>query len=501
MTLTLFYREDHHLRRLMLDDVEAEKLDRLWSELHFVSEDALQLVDAFEQLWQFATQDADPSAFTPMREPIKQRAEVFKQERIAAEPSHLASILTFAEQAWRRPLAGEERRDLLSLYEKLRKEGLAHEAAARLTLARVLVAPAFLYKLESPPPGIGSAPVSDLELASRLSYFLWSSNPDSELMSLAAAGKLKDPDVLAAQAQRMLKDQRVRRLASEFGSQWLHVRDFDGFDEKSERHFPEFAAVRNALGEEPVRFFIDLFQRDGSVLDLLDADHTFVNGTLAKYYAIGASDDPGWRRVEGVRAKGRGGVLGFGATLAKQSGASRTSPILRGAWISETLLGDRLPRPPKDVPVLGDAPPEGLTERALTERHTSDPSCARCHARIDPFGFALENFDAIGRFRSKDGSGLPIDAGAKLLDGTQFTGIDGLRDYLLDQRRDDFVRHFSRKLLGYALGRGVLLSDEPLLDEIQSQLAADGFRISKIIETIVRSRQFREIRGRDHPIG
>ena len=500
VTLILFHREDHHLRHLMLDDAEAKQLDQLWSELHFVSEDALQLVDAFEQLWQFATQDADPSAFTPMREPIKQRAEIFRQERIAAEPNHLDSILAFASRAWRRPLTMKEKGDLRSLYKKLRKEELEHEAAARLILARVLVAPTFLYKLESPQPEKDSAPVSDLELASRLSYFLWSSAPDEELMSLATAGKLKNTEILAAQTQRMLKDTRVRRLSIEFGSQWLHVRDFESFDEKSERHFPEFAAVRSALSEEPIRFFTDLFQRDGSVLDLLKADHTFVNGTLAKYYALGGSDETGWRRVEGLRAKGRGGVLGFGATLAKQSGASRTSPILRGAWISETLLGERLPRPPKGIPVLGDAPPKGLTERALTERHVSDPSCARCHARIDPFGFSLENYDAIGRFRLKDGADLPIDASAKLLDGTRFSGIGGLRDYLLNHRRDDFVRQFSRKLLGYALGRGVLLSDGPLLDEIQGQLAENDFRISKIVEGIVGSRQFREIRGRDHPI-
>lgn len=500
VTLTLFYREDQHLRRLMLDEDEAKQLNQLWSELHFVSEDALQLVDAFEQLWQFATQDADPSAFTPMRAPIKRRAEVFKQERNAAEPNHVDSILAFAGQAWRRPLTINEKRDLRMLYKKLRDEELTHEAAARLTLARVLVAPAFLYKLESPQPGKTSAPVSDLQLASRLSYFLWSSAPDEELMSLATAGKLKNSDVLVAQAQRMLKDKRVRRLAIEFGSQWLHVRDFDSFDEKSERHFPEFAAVRSALGEEPVRFFTDFFQNDGSVLDLLSADHTFVNGRLAKYYGIGGSDDVGWRRVEGVRAKGRGGVLGFGATLAKQSGASRTSPILRGAWISETLLGERLPRPPKGTPVLGDAPPKGLTERALTERHVSDPACARCHARIDPFGFSLENYDAIGRFRLKDNADLSIDASAKLLDGTRFSGVDGLRDYLLNHRRDDFIRQFSRKLLGYALGRSVLLSDEPLLDEIQLQLVQNDFQISQIVEGIVLSRQFREIRGRDYPI-
>ena len=497
VTLTLYYREDDQLRRLLLDDAQTAELERLWAELHFVSHSPLKLVDAFEQLWQFATQDADPSAFTPMREPIKQRAAVFRTELVAAEPKQLEAVVNFAEHAWRRPLTSADRDELRALYRKLRAQELPHDNALRMTLARVFVAPGFLYKLEQPAPGTAQSPVSDTELATRLSYFLWSSAPDAELAALAAAGKLRNPDVLAAQMRRMLKDARVRRLAIEFGAQWLHTRDLDKLDEKSERHFPTFASVRGALNEEPIRFFTDLFQRDGSVLALLDADYTFVNATLAKHYGLTGVSGDEWRRVDGVRAQGRGGVLGFGATLAKQSGASRTSPILRGNWLSETLLGERLPRPPQGVPVLPEEVPVGLTERALTERHSSDPKCAGCHARIDPFGFALERYDAIGRLRTKDAAGLAIDSRTRAMDGTELDGIEGLRTYLLTKRRDTFERQFCRKLLGYALGRGVQLSDQPLLDEMLKRLATNEHRVVTVVEMIVRSRQFCEIRNRD----
>ena len=497
VTLRLFYREDDQLQRLSLDGRETAELDRLWSELQFVSLAPLRLVDVFDQLWQFATQDADPSAFEPMREPIKAGASRFRDELVAAEPRQLEAVIAFAAKAWRRPLQDNEADKLRALYRELRKDGLEHEDGIRMTLARVLTAPAFLYKRENAEPGEKATPVNDYELATRLSYFLWSTAPDDELMALAGGGKLREPAVLEQQARRMSGDDRVRRLAIEFGTQWLHTRDLDQLDEKSERTFPEFMAIRAALNEEPIRFFTDLFQRDGSVLDLLDADHTFVNGALAKYYGFPSSGDD-WHRVDGVREKGRGGVLGFGATLAKQSGASRTSPILRGNWVCETLLGEHLPPPPKGVPVLPEQPPADLTERALTERHSTDPSCAHCHVRMDPFGFALENFDAIGRWRTRDSSGLAIDSSAKTVDGAELSGIDGLRRYLLTQRGDDFERQFCRKLLGYALGRGVQLSDAPLLDAMQEQLAAKDHRIGVAIGLIVQSPQFREIRGLDH---
>ncbi len=490
VTLALFHREDEELSRLMLDDGEAAELNRLWDELRYVSREPLRLADAYDQLWQFATQDADPSAFEPMREPIKTRAAAFEKRLVEVEPNQVAALVEFAERAWRRPLSEGERAELPALYDALRRQDLAHEDALRQLLARVFVSPAFLYRGEHAAPGSDPAPISDWELATRLSYFLWSSTPDAELLASAAASELRDPKALAVQSRRMLADPKVRRLATEFGAQWLHVRDLATLDEKSERHFPTFADLRDDMQEEAVLFFVDLFQNDRPVLSLLDADYSFVNKPLAEHYGIEIEDE-GWRRVDGMRERGRGGILGFASTLAKHSGASRTSPILRGNWVYEVVLGEKLPKPPKDVPVLPDEAPEGLTERQLIEKHSSDPACARCHAKVDPLGFALEGFDAIGRSRGG------ADTTANLEDGTRFVGIEGLRSYLLESRRDDFVRQFCRKLLGYALGRSVQLSDQQLLEEMQAALEANDHRVQTAIDLIVQSPQFRNVRGHD----
>jgi hypothetical protein len=495
VTLTLYYREDDHLKRLMLNDSEAAELDRLWDELHFVSQDALALVDAYEQLWQFATQDADPSAFTPMREGIMQRADEFRQLMRHAEPVHLEAVLKFADKAWRRSLTSSEKEQLTLLYRKLRDQELSHDAAIRMLIARVLVTPAFLYRGEHAGPGTKTTAVSADELATRLSYFLWSSLPDRELRDAAESGTLTHPDELRRQARRLLSDAKIRRMAIEFGCQWLHIREFDQLDEKSDQHYPEFKDLRADMYEESIRFFEDLFRNDRSILDLLNADHTFVNNRLATFYGINGVDGKEWQCVMDVKKVSRGGILTMAATLAKQSGASRTSPILRGNWVSEFLLGDKLPRPPKGVPVLPEEVPAELTERQLIETHSSDPACAKCHDRIDAFGFALEQFDTIGRLRSKDAGGHDIDVAAVLPDGTPVTGVDGLRNYLLNQRRDDFLRTFCRRLLGYALGRSIQLSDEPLIDEMITRLQASDYRFSVALEAIVLSPQFRTIRG------
>lgn len=498
VTLTLFHREDQHLGRLILTDAEKARLDRMWQHLLFVSRAPLTQVDVFEQLWQYATQDADPSKFEPLRKPINDRAAAFRQELIAAEPKQLDAVIDFADRAYRRPLAATEKTDLRALYARLRQQELPHEEALRLTLARVLVAPAFLYRTEKPVPGPRQGPVGDWEIATRLSYFLWSSQPDAELRAAAAAGKLRTVQGLAAQTRRMLADPRVRRLAGEFGTAWLHISGFDSLDEKSERHFPTFRALRGDMYEESIRFFADFFQSNRPVLSLLDADHTFVNEALARHYGIEGISGPEWRRVEGMRGRSRGGVLGLSATLAKQSGASRTSPILRGNWVAEVLLGDKLPRPPKDVPQLPeDEANLTLTMRELTEKHTSDPRCSTCHRRVDPYGYALERFDAIGRWRDKDLGGRPLHTNTKVMDGTEFDGLDGLRQYILTKGRSAFTRQFCRKLLGYALGRAVQLSDEPLLTEIQANFATGSPQVGAVIEKIVASRQFRDIRGRD----
>jgi hypothetical protein len=414
---------------------------------------------------------------------------------VAAEPAQVEAVVALAAKAWRRPLTKAEADGLRGLYGELRNDGLEHEDAVRLLLARVLVAPAFLYKLEDPGPGREPRPVGGRELATRLSYFLWSSLPDEALAS--ATERLQDPDVLRAETRRMLRDPRIRRLAVEFGTHWLHVYGFDAHDEKSAEFFPGFADLRGAMHEEAVLLLTDLFQHDRSILSLIDADHTFLNEPLAKHYGIPGVTGPEWRRVEGVRRHGRGGILTLAATLAKQSGASRTSPILRGTFFTEMLLGEKLPKPPKNVPPLAEAPPAGLSERELTALHSSDAACAGCHKRFDGYGFALEEYDAIGRRRDKDTAGKPIDAATALPDGTQVTGAADLRDYLASARGAAFERQFLRKLLGFALGRGVQLSDEPLLDEIQAARAANDHRASVAVEAIVQSPQFRQIRGRE----
>jgi hypothetical protein len=501
ITLNLFYREDDLLHRLMLDEAQTALLDRLWTELRWVSQDALALVDVLQQLLEYASQDADPRVFEPLRQPINDRAAAFRRELVAAEPHHERAVVALAEQAYRRPLAAAEAKELRELYTRLRREEIPHDEAIRLLLARVLVSPAFLYRVEQPPPGEKPAPVTDCELASRLSYFLWSSLPDAELRADAAAGRLHRPDVLVAQTRRMLHDPRIRRLATEFACQWLHIYDFDSLDEKSERHFPTFAGLKGAMHEEAILSFTDLFQNEGSVLSILDGDHTFLNEPLAKHYGIPNVAGPEWRRVDDVKKYGRGGILGLAATLAKQSGASRTSPILRGNWVAEVLLGDKLPRPPKNVPQLPDdeAATKGLTVRQLVEKHTSDPRCASCHSRIDAYGFALEAYDGIGRRRDRDLGDRPIDTKARLRDGTELAGFDGLRNYLATTRRDAMIHQFCKKLLGYALGRGTQLSDQPLLEEMEQSLKKNGYRLRAAVDSIVTSRQFREIRGRDAP--
>ncbi len=497
VTLTLFYREDDQLCRLMLDDAQTADLNRLWNELHYHSRDALTLVDALEQLIQYATQDANPKVFEPLREPFAKRAAAFRKQLVDSEPSHLAALLEFANKAYRRPLTDGELRELRALYARLRQKELPHEEAFRLTLARVLVSPAFLYHLEKPVPGAVQGKIDDNELASRLSYFLCSSLPDEVLTTIAGKGGLGSDDELRIQTQRLLHDPKARRFATEFAGQWLHIHDFENHDEKSERFFPTFAAMRTAMAEEATLVVLDLLQTNGSVLSLLESDSTFLNEDLAKHYEIPNVTGPEWRRVDGVKQYGRGGMLTWSAILSTQAGASRTSPILRGNWLSEVILGEKLPRPPKNVPQLSETVPEGLTERQLIERHSSDPLCIHCHERIDPLGFALENFDGIGRYRVKDTAGLPIDSRSQLADGTQLDGLAGLQAYLLNARREAFLRQFCRKLLGYALARSVQLSDEPLLEEMQAKLKGNDYRIGTAIETIVLSRPFREIRGRD----
>lgn len=496
ITLTVYHREDDHLVRLMLDEAEKSELDQLWNDLRFIGQDALTMVDAYEQLLEYASQDSDPKLFYHLKDPIYQRAAAFRQTLTESEPRHLEQLVDFIALAYRRPTTQAERDDVRRLYHTLREQDLAHDEAFRLTLARTLVSPAFLYRAEQPAEGEDPQPVSDWELANRLSYFLWSSMPDETLRARARDGSLSRPDVLRAEARRLLAHPRVRALATEFACQWLHIREFDQLDEKSERHFPEFAALRADMYEESIRFFTDLFQNDGFVMGIVDADHTFLNESLAAHYRIPGVTGPEWRRVEGIKAHGRGGVLGMATMLAKHSGASRTSPILRGNWLVEVLLGDKLPKPPAGVPPLPETEDQGdLTMRQITERHSADPNCFGCHARIDAYGYALEPFDAIGRLRSLDLGGRPIDATVTLPSGLVIEGPAGLRHHVAVDRQEEFLKSFCRKLLGYALGRGLKLSDQPLVARMVESLRQNDFRFTTALDLVLESPQFLRQRG------
>ncbi len=501
--LKMYHREDEPLARLFLDEEQKRRLDRLWEEHRFISQQPVAENKYLPQFIGFVTQDQPKELlayFESQRVPFRKRAEAFEKDVVSAIPKQMDALLDFATRAYRRPLAAGEKTSLLALHKALLKKGVPHEEAFRAVLARVLVSPAFLFRIEQPPAGKEAGPVNDWELATRLSYFLWSSAPDDELRRLAAAGRLRDPKVLAEQSRRMVKDGRVRALAIEFGTQWLHVRGFDELKDKNEKLFPTFdAPLRKAIYEESILFFQDLFQSDRAVTQVLDADYAFLNEALAKHYEVPGVRGPEWRRVEGVRKYGRGGILGLASVQSRQSGASRTSPVLRGNWVVETLLGEKLPRPPADVPTLPDEEggADGLTTRQRVEKHASVPSCAVCHQRIDPFGFALERYDPIGRRRDKGPGGRAVDTRAKLKDGTELEGIDGLRTYLMTRKKDVVVRLFCKKLLGYALGRAVSLSDQSLIDEMVREVNKDGGRVSSAVLTIVRSKQFRMVRGSD----
>jgi hypothetical protein len=502
VSLKMFHREDEPLRRLFLSEAETKHLEHLWAEHRFISRQAVAENDYLPQFIGFVTQDQPKELlnyFEGQRPAFQKRADDFLKEEALSHTKHLEALIVFAPKAFRRPITTAERNEFLALYKTLREtRGATHEEAVRGVLARIFVSPAFLFRLEQAPAGKEPAAVSELELASRLSYFLWSSMPDEELIALAAAGKLRES--LPAQVSRMLKDPRGRALAVEFGTQWLHIRGFEDFNEKNEKLFPTFdAKLRAAMNEEAVQFFQDFFANDRPITSVLDADHVYVNDLLAKHYGIPNIAGPEFRRVDGVRKYGRGGILGFASVQAKQSGASRTSPVLRGNWVVETLLGEKLPKPPPDIPQLpAEEGADKLTTRQQVEKHAKDPACAVCHVRIDPFGFALEKFDAIGRFRDKDLGGLAVDTKVKLKDATEFDGIDGLRSYLLEKKKDVIVRLFCKKLLGYALGRQVALSDTVLLDEMVSELSKSGGRVSAAIAVIVKSPQFQKVRGRDH---
>jgi hypothetical protein len=400
-------------------------------------------------------------------------------------------LSTLARRAFRRPVTEADIKPLLAFYQTGRKEG-GFEYGIEMALRAMLVSPDFLFRAENDPRGAspGSAcRVGDFELASRLSFFLWSSIPDDRLLDLAEQGRLKDPAVLEQQVGRMLDDPRSESLVSNFAGQWLYVRGLAQAKPDPEE-FPEFdESLRRAFGRETELFFQAVLRENRSVLELLDAKYTYLNQRLAEHYGIPNLYGSQFRRVD-VADPNRGGLLGQGGILTVTSYPNRTSVVQRGKWVLENLLGSPPPPPPPDVPDLKPHKDGKLvTMREQMEFHRTNAVCASCHARMDPIGFALENYNGVGKWRTRDG-GSVIDASGKLPDGTTFEAPAGLKKLLLEKYRDDFVSTASAKLLTYALGRGLEYYDMPAVRSITRDVARDDFRMRALIAAVVRSTPF-----------
>jgi hypothetical protein len=413
--------------------------------------------------------------------------------RADAEPLHLQALTRFAARAYRHQLDPAERDEVLTFYHRLReKSALSHEEAVRDSIVRILMSPKFCYRVDSvSTAGSGPAhPLSSTALASRLSYFLWSSMPDDALLS----SDLQKTDVLIAQARRMLKDSRARGLALEFGGNWLDFRRFDEINTVDRERFPAFTNdLRQAMFEEPVRFLLYVMQSDRPVLDLLYGNYTFVNPVLARHYGMPAVED--WTRIDNAAQYGRGGILPMAAFLTENAPGLRTSPVKRGYWIVRRVLGEVVPPPPPTVPELpADEAKMDLPLRDVLARHRSNAACASCHARFDTLGLAFENYGLIGDRRTRDLAGHAVDTRATFPGGVDGEGFAGVQAYIREHRQNDFLDNLNRKLLAYALGRSLMLSDEPLIESMSTQLNTDGYRFTPLIEAIVTSPQFRNKR-------
>lgn len=401
-------------------------------------------------------------------------------------------------RAYRRPVTEADLERPLELYQAV-NEAEGFEAGIEMALAAVLVSPEFLFRVERDPQGVETGEayrISDLELASRLSFFLWSSIPDDELLRLAEAGKLHQPDVLEAQTLRMLADERSSSLVTNFASQWLYLRNLDSI-RPDMRRFPDFDDnLRQAMRRETELFFESIQRGDRSVLDLLNADYTFVNERLAKHYGIPHVYGSRFRRIDLDEDSRRGGLLRHGSVLTVTSYATRTSPVIRGKWILDNILGVPPPPPPADVPALEE---EGVAVRGLSVRerlaeHRKNPACQGCHQLMDPVGFALETYDAVGRWRGME-EGKPIDSSGGLPDGSEFDSVEGMQAAIL-KRPEVFVGTLTEKLMTYALGRGVEYYDAPAVRSVVSGARSDDYRFSSLIAGITSSAPFRMRRAK-----
>jgi hypothetical protein len=402
-------------------------------------------------------------------------------------------LSTLVRRAYRRPATETDVTDLLPFYEAGRKE-TSFDLGIQNVIERLLVSPQFLYRIERDPGNAAagmSYRVSDLELASRLSFFLWSSIPDDELLDVAVKGTLKQPAVLEQQVKRMLADARSESMVTNFAAQWLFLRDVEvkAPDLFLFRDFDE--GLRQSFERETELFLDSILRENRSVKELLMANYTFVNQRLAEHYGIPNVRGSNFRRVTFPEGSQRGGLLGQGSILTLTSYSTRTSPVLRGKYVLENLLASAPPPPPPNVPSLtteGSNSEETLSLRDAMIRHRADPACANCHARMDPIGFALENFDAVGRWRDQDG-GKPIDVSSTLADGTKVNGVAGVRDLVL-RNPERFVNAVTQKLLMYAIGRNVQYYDAPAVRAIVAESAKSDYTFSSLVLGVVKSMPF-----------
>jgi hypothetical protein len=435
------------------------------------------------------------NATGPGDTPSRRKIFVCRPANSSEEVGCAKKILsTLARQAYRWPITPRDEETLLSFYQSGRNQAGNFDAGIERALRLILSSPEFVFRFERDPSAVAegaSYRIDDLELASRLSFFLWSSIPDDELLNLAAANKLSDPATLDNQVRRMLADPKAQALATNFAAQWLYLRNLKNFA-PDPNEFPDFDDnLRQSMLTETEMFFESVVNEDHNVLDLLNANYTFVNERLAQHYGIPDVYGPRFRRVT-LNDEARRGLLGQGSVLTVTSYATRTSPVLRGKWILTNILGTPPPAPPPNVPALKENNEGGkvLSVRERLEEHRKSPACASCHKIMDPLGFSLENFDAIGQWRAKSEDGAPIDASGVLLDGSKVDGPATLRAALMS-RPDVFVSTLTEKLLTYALGRGVDYNDEPAIRAIVARAASDHYRFSDLVAGIVKSPPFR----------
>ncbi len=540
-----YFRDDSTLAELILDEKGKKELEALWLDFDFAADytvrtwrqflfesasarlgraitrptfdesttqaTVLRYRDYYLETGAAANNPAVLAALKFHFEAINSEIRLVEQTRKDAEPRHLDALLKFAARAYRRPLRAEEREDILAYYRQLRAQSnLNHEEAMRGSLVSLLVSPDFLYRPDLVETSFGGAakpsatgatiPLSGQALANKLSYFLWSSLPDEELLARAAAGDLTKPAVLLAQVRRMLKDDRARGFATEFGGNWLAFRQFETLNSVDRERFPQFNdALRQAMFEEPIRFLADMLRNDRPVLDLLYGKYTFVNPPLAAHYGMPAvSGGPDhWVRVDNADAYGRGGLLPMAAFLTLNAPGLRTSPVKRGYWVARRVLGEIVPPPPPVVPELPqDEAKSDLPVRDLLVQHRANPMCAACHARFDSFGLAFENYGPVGDRRTKDLAGRAVDTRATFPGGVDAVGLEGLQVYIRARREKDFLNNLSEKLLAYGLERSRMLSDEPLLETMRANLASSGYKFSAMVEALVTSPQFLTKRNR-----